>query len=129
MEIFCELLKGKEDFVSVKGAEDAEIEAAESALSLTFAEDYKKYLAEFGAASADGHEYTGIIKSPRLHVVDVTKKAKERNPHAVGKFYVIEECLIDSIIVWQSSTGEIFQSVGDSVLVKVYDSLADYFRS
>ncbi|MCM1104129.1 MAG: SMI1/KNR4 family protein [Clostridium sp.] len=129
MENFCELLKKSEDFVSVNGAEEAEITVAEEALSLRFAKDYREYLAAYGAASANGHEFTGVIKSARLNVVDVTKRERERNAHASNAFYVVEECLIDGIIIWQTATGEVFQSVGNGGLKKVYDSLADYFLS
>ncbi|MCM1537316.1 MAG: SMI1/KNR4 family protein [bacterium] len=129
MENFCELLKKSEDFVSVNGAEEAEIAAAEEALSLRFAKDYREYLAAYGAASANGHEFTGVIKSARLNVVDVTKRERERNAHASNAFYVVEECLIDGIIIWQTAAGEVFQSVGNGGLEKVYDSLADYFLS
>lgn len=129
MENFCELLKKSEDFVSVNGAEETEIAAAEEALSLRFAKDYKEYLAAYGAASADGHEFTGLIKSPRLNVVDVTKKERERNTHASERFYVVEECLIDGIIIWQTGTGEVYQSVGSGALKKAYDSLTDYFKA
>ncbi|MCQ2548570.1 MAG: SMI1/KNR4 family protein [Lachnospiraceae bacterium] len=107
-------LKSKEDFVCMEGASEEQIKEAERELGLTFSEDYKEYLAMFGAACANGHEFTGIIKSQRLNVVDVTKNARDNNVFVPEDLYVLEEMNLDRIIIWQNYKGELFQTIGTS---------------
>lgn len=57
MNEFIEKIRKYSDYSGEDGAEDAAVEAAEKALGLTFAEDYREYLLECGAACADGHIY------------------------------------------------------------------------
>lgn len=126
MKKIVEKLKGKEYFHSLTGATEAEIRASEQALGLTFAEDYRDYLKEFGLASYQGHELTGLINSPRLNVVTQTLEERRNNPHIANDLYVIEVANIDGIIIWQTSTGEIFETVYDSVPTLIHQSLYDY---
>ena len=69
MESIINILKEKDCFHSLKGVTENEIRVAEQALGLSFSKEYRTYLQTFGLASFQGHELTGIIKSPRLSVV------------------------------------------------------------
>ena len=122
-------LKLKEDLFALQGATDAEIAAAEANMGLTFSDEYIQYLKEFGVASADGHEFTGIISESRLNVVEVTKYEKQKNSNIPSDMYVIEDLGIDKVFVWQNSKGEVFQTVGDSMPEKIADSMAGYLNS
>ena len=77
---------------------------------LKFSDEYRKYLARYGVASANGHEFTGICASSRLNVVDVTISERINNPNIQMDYYVVEQANIDRIVIWQSQTGEIYQS-------------------
>ncbi len=114
------------DFFSLKGSSDEEIYKAEKTLGVKFSDDYKLYLSEFGVVSANGHEYTGLLSSSRLSVIDVTLSERKRNPNVPSDWYVIEQANIDGIVIWQNKQGEIFQTQPCREPIKIADSLLDY---
>ena len=113
-------------FCSLTGVSMEQIADAEKALTLRFADDYREYLRSFGIASAGGHELTGICNSKRLNVVDVTLAERSISPGIPQNWYVLEEANIDGIVIWQNSTGEIFQTQPGREAVKLADSICDY---
>ena len=128
MENIIDMLKAKDDFYSLKGVTEEEIRAAEQALGLMFAKDYRAYLQAFGLTSFQGHELTGIIKSPRLSVVVQTVAERNNNPHISDDMYVIEKANIDGIVIWQENTGEIFETIYDSVPTLICKSFSEYIE-
>jgi hypothetical protein len=126
MKNIIDVFKSFEDFVSINGASDEEIEKAQQALSVIFAEDYREYLRTFGAASANGHEFTGIIKSKRLNVVEATKNAKTKIPGVSKELYLIEDTGIDQILTWQDTAGKLYQTIGAGNPEMLKKSFADY---
>ncbi len=123
-----ELLGKLENFGFLGPIDNEKINEAEKKLGLVFAEDYKQYISTYGIASFGSHELTGICSSKRLNVVSVTNKYKaEKN--IFDNLYVIEDIGIDGIVIWQSSTGEIFQSEYDFELKKIFNSLAEYVEA
>lgn len=127
MSELVNVLKKMPDLYSLQGAETEEIDSAERALNVVFSPEYREYLAEYGIASANGHELTGICSSKRLNVVDVTLDQKGR--HSVpGSYYVVEDVYVDDVVVWQSADGGIFQSVPGSPPSKLCSSLAEYIQ-
>jgi len=121
-----DVMKSADDFYAATGVSETEIKKAEEKLALSFAEEYKDYLRTFGVAEARGHEYTGICNSSRLNVVDVTLEEKKKDPLIPADCYVIEQTGVDRIVIWQSSTGTIYQSVPDVEMIEIYDSFSDY---
>lgn len=110
MTHFIASLRKQKNLRHSTGASRDEVVRAEMELGLSFFSDYREYLTEFGIASANGHEFTGLCASPRLNVVSVTRDQRKR--HAVpNDFYVVEEAGIDDIVVWQASSGELYQTV------------------
>ena len=69
MKDIIQVLESKKGFYSFGKASDDEILKAEKNLNLKFAKDYKKYLAKFGIAEIEGHEFTGVYNSSRLNGV------------------------------------------------------------
>ncbi|MDR1208990.1 MAG: SMI1/KNR4 family protein [Clostridiales bacterium] len=100
----------------MKPVSEAEISQVESQLSLKFAADYREYLAEFGVAAADGHEFTGIVASERLNVVNATKSEWKLNPQIPHTLYAVENAGIDGIIIWQDESGQVYQTVPNTKL-------------
>lgn len=98
------ILNKLEDFNCLEGADERAIISAETNLGVKFASDHKKYLSEYGLASADGHEFTGIVKSPRLNVVDVTIRLKKKFKNVPNDAYVLEELNIDDIVIFKLLT-------------------------
>ena len=126
MTEFVRILKNFDDYFVTEGTDAKSVEDAEQALSLKFAKEYVQYLKECGVASADGHEFTGLIKSKRLNVVDVTETARKKNVNIPLDLYVVEELQIDGIIIWQSEDGKVFQTVCNGKPEMINSSLADY---
>lgn len=127
MADIVKLMQKQPDFYAMKGASDEAIKIAEQALELHFAADYRKYIAAFSVASFAGHELTGVCKSKRLSVVDVT--IEERSNTAVpGDWYVLEQANIDGIVIWQTATGEVYQSMPNTKAKKLCGSLAEYIE-
>ena len=126
MSDIIEVFKRLEDFDFMDGVTEKDIAKAESDLGVKFASDYKRYLSECGLASVDGHEFTGIVNSPRLNVVDVTLKLKKKFTYAPDDAYVLEELGIDGIVVFQTSSGNIYKASPESQFIKVADSFSEY---
>lgn len=116
------------DFVSMDGASNDEIRKAQQELSVVFAEDYKEYLKEFGVASANGHDVTGIVKSKRLNVVEATKNAKLKNPNIPKELYLIEDVGIDQILTWQDAQGKLYQTAGVNAPTLLPKSFVEYVQ-
>ena len=106
-----------------------QINQAESALSLQFAEDYINYLLEFGSVDAEGIELTGISKAKYIDVVSVTIDERKLNPQVPKDFYVIEEAGIDGIVIWQDINENIYQTSPHKSPKKIANSLSDYLIS
>lgn len=102
------------------------IQQAEGALNVSFSEEYANYLAEFGVAIFDGHEFTGLCDGKRLDVVKITQKQRELNNLVPNDWYVIEEADIDGIVIWQNAAGEVYQTLPGRSGVKIADSLSEY---
>lgn len=121
-------LKKKDDLLHGKGTDMQWIYDAEQALGTKFAKEYTEYLLAFGVAAYDGHEMTGASKSSRINVVDVTRKYRV-DTDIFDDMYVVEETNYDGIIIWQSSSGEVYQSDIYKHVDKIYDSLSEYINN
>lgn len=127
MADIVKLLQQQPDFYAMKGVAEEDIARAEQMLGLRFSSEYRDYIAAFGAASFANHELTGVCKSKRLSVVDVT--IKERNSTIVpADWYVLEQTNIDSIVIWQDSNGTVYQTAPNAKAKKICESLAEYIQ-
>ena len=84
-----DVLKGMPDYIGANGRSEEEILHAEKALGISFAEDYREYLAKIGLACFDGHELTGLTNTARLDVVSLTKEKREQFGDFVSSRYVV----------------------------------------
>ena len=73
MKNIVEIIGSLSDLLPLKPATSIQITDAELQLRISFANEYKEYLAAFGAIMADGIELTGIAKSEHRNVVAQTK--------------------------------------------------------
>ncbi len=126
MTSICEAFALKNRLLAGNGVPAESIEKAEEELGVTFYEDYKEYLLKYGIAAYSGHELTGITKSARLNVVDVTKAAREKNPDTFRKLYVIEETNVEEVVIWQSEDGKIYYSSPNQPLTELCESFIEY---
>ncbi|WP_027204068.1 SMI1/KNR4 family protein [Butyrivibrio fibrisolvens] len=126
MDDIIRTLREMEDFEYLKGASQSEVSSAETELNLRFANDYKKYLLEYGLASAGGHELTGIVESSRLNVVAVTKSFRNKYSELPIEAYVVEELNLDSIIIFQLEDGSVYEMAPSIPAKKIANSLCEY---
>lgn len=110
----------------LKPATSKQITDAELELRIRFSNEYKEYLASFGAIMADGIELSGITKSEYRNVVSLTKKEWELNDKIPHNMYVVENTCIDGIVIWQDTKGLIYQSSPNEEPKQIANSLADY---
>jgi len=129
MSTVISAIKALPNVLPLKPATEPEIVDAEEQLSLRFADDYKQYLATFGAILADGIELTGIAKSKARDVVFVTMQEWEINPDVPMTMYVIENVGIEGIVVWQDQSAQIFRSTPHNAPIKIAASLMEYIES
>lgn len=115
--------------LALRPADETQINDAAIQLRISFAEEYKEYLAAFGAILADGIELSGIAKADHRSVVVLTQKEWGLNSKVPHNMYVIENTHIDGIVVWQDASGVIYQSRPSMEPVKIADSLSDYLVS
>ena len=126
MSKLVEAFEAKHNLLFGNGASDEIIEDAENQLGVTFSDEYKEYLQKYGIAAYSGHELTGISKTARLNVVDVTRVERERNKDIPDNLYVIEQTNVEDIVVWQSSEGTIYYSSPNKPITLLFESLEDY---
>lgn len=126
MAHIVDLINSLPDMLPLKPATETQISDAELQLRVQFSDEYSDYLAAFGAIMADGIELTGITKAEYRNVVSVTKKERELNPNVPNTMYVIENTGVDGIIVWQDSTGTVYQTTPDSKPIEIAASLEEY---
>ncbi len=129
MKKIIEVINNLSNLLPLKPASDTQITDAELQLRVSFAEEYKDYLSEFGAIMADGIELSGIAKAEHRNVVALTKKERELNPKVPNTMYVIENTCVDGIIIWQDTKGDIYQTQPNMEPKKIADSMAEYVSS
>ena len=128
MSAFLTALRKMPHFTCKGSATNEEISLAEEELGLKFAQEYRDYLAECGFASCLGHEFTGICTSKRLSVVETTRSEREKNVQVMNNMYVIEQTNMDGIIIWQDSSGTVFQTSPGKQPIQLCKSLEEYMR-
>ncbi|MDL2297844.1 SMI1/KNR4 family protein [Synergistaceae bacterium OttesenSCG-928-D05] len=129
MSTIVEKIEKLPNMISFTNATADQIKNAEAELNLRFADEYRDYLAAFGAVVADGTELTGIANSEHRKVTAVTKREWELNPQVPHSMYVVENVGIDGIIIWQDASGTIYQSLPKKDPEKIFEDLADYLSS
>lgn len=102
------------------GVSEDKIVSAENVLGLHFAQEYREVLANYGSLFLEGEEIFGI------DVVNITLKAKERDPDFPKDMYVISNTYIDGILIVQDTTGAIYTYQPLHGIQKVATSLSVY---
>ena len=129
MTNIIEVINSLSDLLSLKPASEIQIDDAERQLNISFANDYKEYLASFGAIMADGIELSGIAKSEHRNVVPLTKKEWNLNHKVPHTMYVLENTCVDGIIIWQDNRGFIYKTSPSKAPELIAKSLSEYVLS
>ena len=129
MSKLSSLIEDKKGFLPKMPATEEEINKCEKLLELSFSDEYKDYLINYGEVSFYGHELTGITDISRLNVVEVTLEERALNPKVPDQWYVIEQTNLDGIVIWQSEKGEIYKSYPEGNNKLIFKSLTDYIEA
>ena len=119
-------LRNKPFLFTQGGASVEAISSAEAILGSCFADDYREYLKEFGVASYQGHELTGISDVARLSVTEITPQLRDCHSEVCHGWYVVENTQIDGIVIWQSPNGSVYQSSPGQMPVQIASSFVEY---
>ena len=125
---FVDVLKSIENLHSLNGVSDGIIREAEKELGLVFSVEYYEYLKQYGIASANGQEFTGLGSSSRLSVIYNTIQERELHPGMPDQYYVVEQCNIDGIVILQSPDGKVYMIGSDGIIQFISDSLSEYLE-
>ena len=125
MDGFVRCLQQYDDYICLGGVSADSIENAENTLGVKFSIEYKEYLETCGMATANGHEFSGIGKSSRLSVVEMTTALRNK-VNIPNEMYVIEKLCIDGIVVTQIEDGTVYQVYPNGDSTKIADSLEMY---
>lgn len=126
MKDIIEVINSIEDVIHGNEVKDSDITKAESKLGVKFSDDYRRYIKAFGCMMIGSREFTGISKLSNYDVVEITISQRSYFPDIPINWYVIEQLNIDEIVVWQSNTGEIYQTAPNTEPKKISDSLSEY---
>lgn len=123
-----EFLQSKGELLTGKAVPKEDVEKIEEQLGVSFANDYKKIVSTYGFVCVDGHEITGITNAKRLNVYEVTIKERKNVAFDMSGMYVIEQTHIDDIVIWQSDSGEVYQSTNGLQVKKIANCIIDYIQ-
>lgn len=113
-------------FTKESPVSDADVLCAETELGVKFADDYREYVMHYGAIRICGLELTGITSKEHNDVVSVTEYEKTYNKNISSGMYVIERMGVDSIVILQDSSGNIYINSPRHETKKIFDSLSEY---
>lgn len=103
-----ELFTKIEGLKALGGCSKDDIKAAEQRLGLSFPEEYKNYLLEYGTARFNGVELCGLNSTGYLNVVDATEQEKNVNTAFPDKMFVIEDLGVDAKLIIGDEKGNIY---------------------
>ena len=129
MKTIVDVINSLPELLPLKSATSMQITDAELQLRVSFSNEYKEYLSAFGAIMADGIELSGIATSEHRSVVSLPKKEWKLNSKVPHTMYVVENTCIDGIIIWQDTTGRVFQTQPGVAPTQIADSLAEYISA
>ncbi len=87
---------------------DEQIAEAESQLKLSFPDEYRDYIKQFGAISFSGTEWTGLNVTGYLNVVTQTLNERELNSDFPEECFVLENLGIDGVLIICDESGQIY---------------------
>ena len=125
MDGFVRSMQQYDDYICLGGVSVDSIENAENTLGVKFSIEYKEYLETCGMATANGHEFSGIGKSSRLSVVEMTT-ALRKKVNIPNEMYVIEKLDIDGVVVTQDVNGSVYLVYTNGSYTKIAESMLEY---
>lgn len=104
-----QLFENKKVF-STGGVSVSEVEKAEKELAVSFPEEYKELLLEYGAISVGTHEIAALGVEGYLNVVVLTKEERQLAPNNdLEEYIVIQNIGSEGMLIVLDSGGNVFE--------------------
>lgn len=121
------LFEGKKVF-STGGVSVSEVESAEKELGLTFPEEYKELLVQYGAISFGTHEIAALGVEGYLNVVELTKEERQLNPNnSLEEYIVIQNIGAEGLLIVLDSDGSVYE-YSNGELKQIYKDFFSYLK-
>ncbi|MEE1504103.1 MAG: SMI1/KNR4 family protein [Acutalibacteraceae bacterium] len=120
------VISGLKNIHYLSPAREVKVMLAENHLGLSFADEYKKYVINYGAISGRDFKITGVCDSDSLSVEVVTQRVREKHSDFPSGMYVVEDGDKDNLFILQNHSGEVFSYIPGFPPQKIFDSLAEY---
>ncbi|TKI71895.1 hypothetical protein FC756_03620 [Lysinibacillus mangiferihumi] len=126
-------MKLKQLFENVKvfstgGVSVSEVEKAEKELSVSFPEEYKELLVEYGAVSVGTHEIAALGVEGYLNVVELTKEERVLSPeNDLEEYIVIQNIGSEGMLIVLDSEGNVYEYVNGE-FKQIYKDFFSYLK-
>ena len=107
------------------GCTEEQIKEAENILGLTFPNEYKEYVKEFGCIDFGSTEWTGLNVEGELNTAEATLTEKKYNDSFPDKHFVLDDYHIDGKKAIVNEQGEVFLLQCDSI-TKISNTISEY---
>jgi len=116
------------NFFSTGGVAISEVEYAEKELNITFPEEYKELLLEYGAISCGSHEIAALGVEGYLNVVKLTKEERKLALNKnLDEYIVIQNMGSEGLLIVLDSTGNVYEyAMGE--LNQIYKDFFSYLK-
>lgn len=104
---------------------DEQIVDAEKKLNISFPDEYKQYLKEFGCIDFDATEFTGLGIDGELNVVEATLVERKYNSNFPKDCFILDDYHIDNVKIIVNEAGKVF-IIQNDVIKPMCNSISDY---
>lgn len=122
-----QLFENKKVF-STGGVSVYEVEKAEKELAVSFPEEYKELLLEYGAISVGTHEIAALGVEGYLNVVELTKEERQLSPNSeLEENIVIQNIGSEGLLIVLDSEGNVYE-YANGEFKQIYKDFFSYLK-
>jgi len=113
---------------STGGVPLSEVKNAEKELAVSFPEEYKELLVEYGAISVGTHEIAALGVDGYLNVVELTKEERQLAPNNdLEEYIVIQNIGSEGLLIVLDSEGNVYEYVNGQ-FKHIYKDFFSYLK-
>ncbi len=117
-----------ENVFSTGGVSLKEVEIAEKELGITFPEEYKELLVQYGAISVGTNEIAALGVEGYLNVVQLTKEERQLLPNnELETYFVIQNIGSEGLLIVLDSEGNVYE-YANGILKHIYKDFYSYLK-
>lgn len=122
-----QLFENKKVF-STGGVPLSEVENAEKELAVSFPEEYKELLVEYGAISVGTHEIAALGVEGYLNVIELTKEERQLAPNNdLEQNIVIQNIGSEGLLIVLDSEGNVYE-YANGEFKQIYKDFYSYLK-